>query len=438
MDLAATYRTFTGKRIDANSLSYWTGAVSSGKKTAAAFDEFVAASDDYKSYVKQLLRTACLERIGAEPGPEVVEGFFAAHSSTPADAREVDAYVGRLPAFTAKYAALIEVVHSSMRETDRVPLTPDVIASCLDKFRADAAYGSEGLLADLQAPSSAAAPPHDSAPAGGSGSAAAPARSEYPKWADAFEAAFGRPVFLQEYIKYDTILRSHVDAVKLLAAYRENYEDVYGKASTIFRDYTGAPVPEYTFVKAYLDRLDDPAFLSDLKAHVLGSDEYRRQMHGVLTRAYTSRYDQALDPSSATHVFNKALLAGMALDDARIRDLITGFKEETDGFVDRIYKIHLELYQRDPDAAEVSAFLDWYREDAAAPLRTDARVTRALMEALEFHDVLKRKIRAAHVRLHGSDVGAGALYRALEACLGHLGRAEGMEQVEQIVDEAVA
>ena len=437
MDLAATYRKFTGKRIEGTSLSYWTGAVSSGKQTAKAFEDFVSASDDYKSYVLQLLRTAFLERIGSEPDQSVVEDFFTAQADKLAGAEEVDAYVVRLPAFSQKYAALIEVVHSSMSEAARVSLTPEVVAACLDKFRADPAYGPDGLLVDLKAPGTAA--PVVSAEAS-SVVASAPSAvvQGYPQWADRFEEHFGRPVFLQEYFKYDPSLQKAAGIDHWLAAKHGTYAEVYRKASAIFRDYTGAPVSEYAYVKAYLERMEHPAFLSELKAHVLGSEEYRQQMLGVLSTAYARMFDQVLDPSSATHVFNKALVAGMALDDARIGDLITGFKEETDAFVDRIYKIHLELFQRDPDAAEVIAFLSWYREDAAAPKRTDARVTRALMEALEFHDVLKRKIRSAHVRLHGADVGAGALYRALESCLKNLARADCMEQVEQIVDEAMA
>ena len=137
-------------------------------------------------------------------------------------------------------------------------------------------------------------------------------------------------------------------------------------------------------------------------------------------------------------MFSKALAMRMALDDERLHDFIVSFKEECDNQSNRIFSVYLAVYQRDPECDEVARLLPQYRAVGEGEYDSvDKAISRQLMCDLEFHDVLKKRIKYQYLELKNSEISASLLYKVLQTCIGSSERVSHMDQVNELVRQVI-
>lgn len=442
MDLQAFYKRYTDRRLDGKTLAYWQNALSTGQATQSDYSQFVRSSRDYANALLRRFSALHSELIGVDAPKSDVESFLQKQKDSEALWEEADvrAVIAALPTFEHRHRDLIHKIHRSMG-SDVEPLTPERVCALLDRFRADSAFDVDALVSELQAaPEEDERPPPPEAPA----TPPPPPPPEeahashlMPSWADDWEVIFERPVFLQEYLWFGKELASLDDPGAWIRAHKSTIDDLRLSANDVLMRYAAqAPMTEYEFVKRHLADCAEPDFVGRLLGRLLGSPEYREAMNAALERAYRVTYDVSLDAGAVGYLFAQALERRLSLSDPGLQELVVAFKNETDEYVERIYRAYLDIYQREPDDGEIAHFVAMYRE---APDRADVDrvIARSLISALEFHDIVKKKLRFYHLEATNTEIAPSALYRVLDACLAGIRGAESMEDVVKVIKSLV-
>ena len=219
---------------------------------------------------------------------------------------------------------------------------------------------------------------------------------------DAFEATFGRPMFVPEYFKYCDVDPSELPGLCVRhSRRRERVSDVHNR-------FLNVDVSEHEFVTKYLDACDSPSFYAELEETILDSQEYRDAMRRVLSDVYQSMYDAAIEPRELAHLFERVRADRGELDADARTEHVTDFKAERDDIVERIETMYTQCLNRAPDPQEVDEHVLLYRtrRDSA-----DDELEAALCASLEFHDVIKAHLRA----LSGNNIMSSKLYEMLKA-----------------------
>jgi hypothetical protein len=437
-DLQACYKRYTDRRLDGKTLAYWQNALSSGQSTPADYELFVRDSRDYANALLRRFSSLYAELIGADAPKADVESFVQQQKASQRLWEEADVrgVIALLPTFEHRHRDLIQKVHRSLG-ADAEALTPERTSALVDRFRSDPTFDVDALEAELQARPTPPVPP---TPAPTPASPAPTPGDEAPAWADDWEAVFERPVFLQEYLRFGERLATlgASDARDWMRAHKRASDDLRLSANDVLMRYAGRPpMSEYEFVKRYLAEALEPEFADRLLARLLGSPEYHEAMSAALERAYRATYDVALDSVAVGYLFAQALERRLSLSDPGLQELVVAFKSETDAYVERVYRAYLDIYQREPDEGEIAAHVATYRAADADKAAVDRAIARALIAALEFHDIVKKKLRFYYLEATNTEIAPSALYRLLDACLSSIEGSESMDHVVRVIKSSV-
>lgn len=458
----------------------------------ADFEGFIAGSTDYTNRVIQLFKTKYIELLGVDPDARTSDAFMRSCAGRLVDDAGVHEYVAGTPECQQKYRTLVQTVGdiASDKPGNR-RLTVDEVNGLVGKFQRDPAYGIAELEADIE--NIMNPPPQDAgaeevakpaparawnvecpegcqdvlhalqeatgavqdadavaalvselvkrccsaarAPAGGRGESQSPQRPETWKWLDAWESEAGRPMYVQEYLKYSNACDMSEERVRAAV---QQHRVVYEHARKLQDKYADRQLSEHDFVRLHIHAMDEPEFLQRMLEDVLGSEEYRAMMTQALVDMHRRLYDAPPDADSTAYMFSQALTEQLALNDERLRDLVVTFRRECDAQAARVHEVYLKVYGREPDVDEVAQVLPAYRASNGGYDDVDARVVRQLMSGLEFHDVIKKKIKLHYWEAHGNEIGAANLYKVLDVCIASLGRVGDMDQATDMVRQAIA
>lgn len=448
--LQGQYLAFTERRVDSKTLSYWHTNIDKGAKTLDEFQAFVARSSDYSNALVRRFTLQHVVLLGTEPDPAEVGRFLQGRQDGELlDESSIRAYVTRLPEFVKQYRDLIVRVHDSVGD-NAVPLSEGEVQRLLNKFVTDPSYDTDALETDLsKAPAPPVPPPPpptppppavEAAPQPNGMSVAADVVTVVPGWVDSWERVFNRAVFLQEYLKFGGILSEKMAsspeaAVRWIESYKAHMDDQMLHANDLLMRYAGrqSVTTEHAFVKTYLDVAQGAGFLDELLEELLKSDEYRKAITDSLAAAYKNTYDETLDADAKSYLFAKALALRLSLVDPRLQELLVGFHEETLQYNNRIFDTYLTMYDREPDAAEVNDHLCKYRAAGPAADTVDTAIAHELINSIEFHDTLKKRVRAVHLSEFGSDIATSRLYKTLQECVSKLHGVDSMDGVDMVV-----
>ncbi len=491
--LQTLYRRFTNRKIDAKTLRFWESALRDGGSGMADFEQFVSGSADYANHIAQLFKTKHIELLGGDPDVVASDAFMRAHGGRLLEEADVHRYIASGPECQEKYRTLIRTMGdvASERSASLRGLTEVEVEELVAKFVQDPGYGVTDLEADIERLCLPA-----SAPAAGQGEAAVvaapaprwsesvvqeapdcadvlaelqnqwagagagaealliklirrcraspspgpassqPHQEEVPAWVDEWEREAGRPMYVHEYLKQSLLPSSGSGGGVDVRAAVQHHRRVYEHARKIQEKYADRQLDEYAFVRDHIRDMDAPEFLQRMLEDILRSDQYRDLMTQAIVDTHRRMYDAPPDADSTAYMFARALAEQMALHDERLRELVVSFRTECDAQAARVHELYLKVYGREPDAEEVTQALPAYRGDPAHE-RVDARVVQQLMSGLEFHDVLKKKIKFHFWETHGSEIGASALYKVLNVCIASLPRCADMEQAIEMVRQAI-
>jgi hypothetical protein len=219
---------------------------------------------------------------------------------------------------------------------------------------------------------------------------------------EAFEAVFQRPMYIQEYFKY----QGEVDWVKLHSTHTHNFNTL----REIFQAYTGKSISEYYYVSKYLYRIDEPNFFELIIDEIVDSPEYNHGITEVISNKYMAMYDIPISNSDKIFIFNIIQKQKLGINSETIGPLLTKLKQDTDTIVSKIFKVFKKVLERAPDINEIDQYIDFYRKDENA---FDVSVEKILMHTLEFHDNIKNMVKTIYKTKFEKDILPSILFEVL-------------------------
>jgi hypothetical protein len=173
---------------------------------------------------------------------------------------------------------------------------------------------------------------------------------------------------------------------------------------------------EYAYVKNYICRIDNPRFFVDIVDEIVESQEYKTCMESVIASKYKALYDEELDKPDVVYIFSKVQVKKLSRVDDELTHVINSVKSETDKIMSNIFKIFLIVYERQPDIYEIDRFVAFYREKLPMELvEINKELERILMDNLEFHDIIKKKVRSYYTQTKSTDILPSIMFQILQS-----------------------
>ncbi len=476
--LREMYIVATAREPERRVINAWARAIESKSKTTKDFAESLTTQPEYRGVVESLYRMRLSQLVpdGVPNGNEVSEMLSRCVPGQVLTEHDVDEYIKGLPAYRTHQEELV------MRVVNIV--APDIDDSVVRMFvdRMAGASGDEYTLehvhADLEAMVNDSTNNNGNNNSNNNGNnnsknnvvqsrdettspitlpsvemakaSAAPFGGihELSAKLEVFEEAFGRKMYVEEFVLYGAaFLDGSLETMKRASAV---FDKSYNRVREIYTDYADVmEFTQYEFIKRHLYEYDRPNFFDDLARDLLNSDTYQDGMRRKLQALHMEFYDEELDASSLSYVFERVRQSAIGLHDEQLIHMIKELKKETDLILENVFYVYMAVYARSPEYEEQKQHIEEYRvhlsESESSSLLSssvtdiaNARLMERLIQTLEFHDVVKTKIRIAWGSYTSSSTpSAGALYQVLKKVLDVLGTCKTLASVDNVVEEMV-
>lgn len=453
--LQQMHKALMGRALDGKALRFWTNAIVSGEKAQHEFLTFLLANEDCKQRTAHRVKDAVLDRVGALDEAEethVCERFYEQllAGQVGYTKEDVTNWVLASPEFERKYGDMVRHIYGiEYADTVSADCTQEVVDFYVSKFRSSLEYDVDALHADIKAqahkPPAPAPPPPSAEPIVKQQTetetqamppqAASVAAAQLALRQDVlqlFEDTMKRPMYVHEYMKYHTLDADPTTMTQLCKTQR----DTFLRLSEIYKQYLNQVLDEYTFVKSHLDMSDAPdAMVQAFKDQIIHSDTYETQMKMVIKRRYSEVYDEQLDEDDLTYVFkNKVQAMGITLFDESLSTILVGFKAETDEIIDHMYTCFMTTVGRQPDIYECVQWFKHYRgglDKGYAQL--DLELERELMMSLEYHDILKTKVKQVYQQQKGEEILPSQLFQILSRCISTISQCSSVKSIDAFI-----
>ncbi len=423
--------------------TYWTNSILNGEKTEADFVKFIINGNDYKTRILSKFKSLWCEIIGTEFDKNIVIEFLEGSVSVIGSA-EIKQFLKNTPAYNNKISDIIATIFNS--RFNKEP-TAQEIAHYFSKFQENENYTISAFETDLKFSKSFLVQEFCSK---FNVEKSNEIYDEYVKiktddiyllklitnpittnnieldncFIDDFERVFSRPIYVQEYSKYYTD-RATSDMAKV----HVNHVEKFKTMKTILSKYTNYDLKEHEYVKRFLFKIEVPDFIENFEKNIVYDEKYVAMMKGNIVKMYEQLYDERLDEADIEYIFDKVQKERLDIQDQRLDDYLLAFKKETDNIVNRIFKLYMEIYERTPDKSELLEKSFCYRRQASFE-DIDTAIEKELMSCLEFHDIIKNRIRKIKQDLNVSEV-----YKLLSLVITKLGSLR-MDMLDDFITEA--
>jgi hypothetical protein len=444
-------------------ISAWAKAIKTGSKIIKDFVDYlinrpeyrVAVENRYKQLLEEMVSSAAFDA-------SEFDRIFSMHAGSIVRDADLSRYIRTLPSFREKHKQLVLRVIDIMDAQSQ--LTDEHVNSFVSKFCTDASYDIDALHQDLQRQFSIVPMSHDENystsrvndrndpsdvdvetrrdPVSGSAPRVDDERTRSSKLESA-STVFQRKMFVQEYIWYGSAMFEQ--SRTSVAAMREEFVAAYQRVREIYVSYTNdEDFTEYEFVKKHLAEYKLPGFVELLPSRLLQTPVYETQMKTKLRHMYKELYDEDLDPDGMEYLFQtvKSLQLGVHAGDLYNR--VQDFKAETDTIIENIFYVYTTTFARSPDNDELRNLVQEYR--AGRNNKNTSEINEAiilrLMNTLEFHDIIKSKLRAAYTVRHSAEssipvMSAGAMYQLLQVVLKEIPTCSSLADVDAAVEKVI-
>jgi hypothetical protein len=376
-------------------MAYWANALGSGAASKTTFIHNLLALPEYKQRVETMFKQVYFENVGIEDFDSNFHAFSTANSEVEITYEDIQKFVRTSQAYKNRISQQItETLHSKGLEAE-----PQLVESYARKFGETIDYTVENMVAEIK---SSSAPTY----------ASLAINLDYLKL---MENAFGRALFVEEYFKY---LHSDSTPQELFSKHTASYK----ATQRVYYDYCNVMLSEWDYIKKYIDLVDVPKFEDTLIEEVIQSKTYEEAMKNVLKEWYMSLFDVSLDAEDLHYIFEKVQAQRLHLTNDGIVKILKSVKAETDTYIEQIFPVYQKVLARQPDMQEISSHLPKYRSGSHVSLEND------LIMSLEFHDILKTKIKTQL-----GNVPPSKLYTVLKTITSHFTSLTTMEDVDQFV-----
>lgn len=446
------YFSIMGTNIDSKTLSYWYNVINSGQKQLSDLANELAASADYKTRLQNMFKEMYLDTVCLEYSDDLFQHFITKNGYRIYEEKDIRTYIIQLPQFIDKCSNAISSTYE-MHTNNKC--TAQTINRYLEKFIEDTTYTMEHMITDVLSSSNgsdgseqggasdlSSTANNNEASSGGSNTMSDKSLLEqyfinkvgFTPTADyldglfsyqhlkleplkKFEKTFERPMFVHEYFKY--IVKDNIDdfeAVK--ATYQTNLETM----KNVFEEYTMSELDEYTFVSKYLSDIEIDGFLDSFIKEILNSSAYEVNMKNVINSLYKDLFDETLDVQDIEYAFLIAKNKALSVKSPLLQVELSSLKDATDEMISHIFKQFIDVLNRNPDINEIREYVDVYRENAHQQTleMLDVQVQRRLINSLEFHDIVKNRIKTLFSINKNRDIMPSEMYNILNKVIGNI------------------
>ncbi len=424
------------QRLDPKMLNYWSTALGKGEKSYGDFVSFVLKSPDYINHNKSIFVDVFYEYASCLPEGLEANAMFddvmTSFDGMAISRQDMRRHIVTSPAFVASCSDMVKKLYKAARQID-----PDVdtVNTYIQKFWNDPTYNVDALQKDITTPPTppaqpSAAPAQTTSPDASattlvptSTTSAVPAQStltteDAKQCIDLYESVFERGMNAREYMQFiDALIALPGPAArqKRIEEIKANMRDAFVKVQDTLHRYLDQDLTDLGFMRDHLSQwLADSDYTTTLVGDIVASDSYRQKMTDKIATLHKTMYDEPIPHEDATYLFNKIRVRGLELMNEDLNREIQAFKDETDTYVQHIFDLYLDVYEREPDTDELAAHLKLVRDVGTEA--ASASIKRDLRNALEYHDMIKKKIRKAYANV-GVTASPSAIYKVLELVL---------------------
>lgn len=429
------YYSAFGRKLEAKHLSYWTDSIATGEKTIKDFIVSISKTPEYRAKVLARCRT-----VWCDAGCSMTE-FNVLEFDRWFEMRSLDSfipdqsiyeYVVSTTAFKTKATTTIgqlfaaaSMIPSQADSEELVAIcqrltvqnggffTVDMVQPDINRILTSMAYIEVDPNVKSIVESDTLNEQTTSQKVG---------HSLDEMFIEEFETVYKRPIFVQEYLQYlpnYMLLNDPINAGQYICDLYKKHTVAYSRMADLHERFLDEVLKEYDYVKTFLSKvIYDATYIDQFALSLVNTKTYGEKMRATINDTYVTLYDERLEVTDLDFVFERARAARLELRDIQLPEYLAAFKAEADDVAQRMIDIYMVTYDRMPDRAEMSAHCVRYRSASKAHTpfdKVDAEVQAELMMSLEFHDVVKSKLRAS-----APDMPNSLLFKALGRVLEQL------------------
>lgn len=405
--LSSVYLNNIGKNIDSKELWYWESKIHNKASSYDDFLSFVYTHPDYKTQSSKRFQRFIINYIpdlSSSTEDEYFNTFWEMRSSEITD-ESIIKFITSLPDFEKMFTAVVKDVVEY--ETDHNANRPYIIEAVVKKaLGSKKLYTNSMMLEDI----------HNLAKVNDSTDMNTTVNEDdfkkikgMLKYIDDFEDVFNRPIFVQEFFKY--IVENNGNEINWAEIYNDHIFN-FNTMKKMFQNYTGKTISEYYYVKKYLYDADDDEFFPNFINTIVHTPEYKSGMTKTIKEKYNSLFDQDLSESDVDYIFNIFQNKKLDIMTEEIDKLLVEFKELTDQYVSQIFQVYDKTLSRAPELDEIEKYNEYYRKVENTD-EANKSLEKMLINTLEFHDIIKERIKKMYKEKYNSDISYSLLYSTL-------------------------
>lgn len=402
----------SGFKMDSKTSKYWSNAILKGDKTESDFTDFVLRSKDYVNYVRSLFVDVYYELAVCISETADVHSMFEemmkGKDGALVSRGDIKQFISRTPGFREgldREIARLYKVHkgTSMSQSDNEAIS----APFLDDK--DGSYTFEQLESDISAFGSASASfepadipaPSDSIPT--SLSSVRNANRNDEEIVKIYETVVQRNMSAREFLLFASDLSKVQDKVAQCKKYSKEIDEHFVSVQDIVKRYLEEDLGRDAFISKHVIA----AFTTDnysqiLQDEIVMSTEYRTKMTAKIKQLHDKMYGEDMVEDDCTYLFDRVRERKIEISNEDLNIFIAEFKKETDEIVQRVFDIYMEVYEREPEEDELNGHVTFMRM-TNDKIIADSTIKSELRNALEYHDVLKKRIKKVYMTNHSAN-----------------------------------
>jgi hypothetical protein len=411
-DIYASLLPSSGFKMDSKTSKYWSNAILKGDKTQSDFSDFVLRSNDYVNYVRSLFVDVYYELAVCISETEDVHSMFEEMMKGKEGALvsrgDIKYFISRTPGFREgldREVARLYKVHkgTTVSQSDNEAIS----APFLDDK--DGSYTFEQLEIDISEirsavetlSSPASFDPSDiPPPSPASLSSVRNANRNDEEIVQIYETVVQRNMSAREFLLFASDLFVIQDKVARCKKYSKEIDEHLIRVQDIVKRYLEEDLGRDAFISKHLIA----AFTIDnysqvLQDEIVMSTEYRSKMTAKIKQLHDKMYGEDMVDDDCSYLFDRVRERKIEISNEDLNIFIAEFKKETDEIVQRVFDIYMDVYEREPEEDELNGHVTFMRMTTDKMI-ADSTIKSELRNALEYHDVLKKRIKKVYMTNH--------------------------------------
>ena len=390
------------RKPDLSTITFWENAFAKGGKTMSDLITVLINTPEYRNRMQSKYMTLLTEIVGVDEYVDELnfDRFFKSFESSITIITESDMifYIKKSDQFVNKTRKIVELIFNSKLKRDP---SNEELGTFITKFQNLTDYSISNLESDI-------ASNKDHTDVNTNTNTEKVLMFSFDcEFVKSFEDIFDRPIYIQEYVKY-FLDRKDMDVSALHNKHIQRFHEIH----SLLQRYMNTNISEHRFVCKFLDHMENPSFVDEFAKAIVLDDIYIKLMKQNIVRKYEALYDETLEDIDADYIFRKVQADKIELNDPNLDNFLLNFKGESDDIIRRIMDVFGRVYERTPDRSELINNAVLYRQ-AGYVGRTFDEVSvdleRDLMMCLEFHDIIKKKIKSLK-----PDIGTSQMFKTLK------------------------